>query len=67
RCPSASLAEHESTARTHEEEAGPEACVRLAARPPETGGEAALEGAFGRAVPEVERDWRRRLDDLRAA
>jgi hypothetical protein len=50
-----------------EDEAGPDECVRLAARPPQAGGEAALEAAFGRAVPDVERDWRRRLDDLRAS
>lgn len=49
-----------------EDETGPAECVRLAARPPQTGGEAALEGAFGRAVSDVERDWRRRLDELRA-
>jgi hypothetical protein len=50
-----------------EEEAGPDACVRLAARPPEAGGESAIKQAFGRSASEVEADWRRRLDDLRAA
>jgi hypothetical protein len=50
-----------------EEERGADACVQLAARPPEPGGEAAIESAFGRPVAEVERQWRTRLDELRAA
>jgi hypothetical protein len=50
-----------------EDEAGLDACVRLAARPPESGGEAAIETAFGRSVAEVERQWRTRLDELRAS
>jgi hypothetical protein len=50
-----------------EAEAGPAACVRLAARPPETGGRAAVESAFGRSAAEVERQWRARLDEMRAA
>ena len=50
-----------------EEEAGIEACVRLAIRPPARGPQAVVEDAFGRPAPAVERDWRRRLDELRAA
>jgi hypothetical protein len=50
-----------------EEAAGAEACVRLAARLPESGGRAAIQEAFGRPASEVEGDWRRRLDELRAA
>ena len=50
-----------------EEEAGMGACVQLAARPPEARGEAAIESAFGRSSAEVEREWRARLDELRAA
>ena len=50
-----------------EEEAGMAACVEMAARPPEGGGAAAIESAFGRSAAEVERQWRSRLDELRAA
>lgn len=50
-----------------EEEAGVEACVRLAARLPDEGGGAAIRQAFGRPAAEVEADWRLRLDELRAA
>ena len=50
-----------------EEQDGPAASVRLAARPPDAGGEAAIQQAFGRSAAGVERDWRRRLDELRAA
>jgi hypothetical protein len=50
-----------------EGEAGPDACVRLATRLPESGGAAAIEHAFGRPASEVEAGWRRRLDDFRAA
>jgi hypothetical protein len=50
-----------------EDEAGIGACVRLAARLPESGGGAAIQQAFGRPASEVEADWRRRLDELRAA
>lgn len=50
-----------------EDEAGPEECVRLAARPPDLGDEAAIQQAFGRPASDVEADWRRRLDELRAA
>jgi hypothetical protein len=50
-----------------EEEAGVDACVRLAARLPESGGEAAIQQAFGRPASEVAADWRRRLDEVRAA
>jgi hypothetical protein len=50
-----------------EEGAGPEACARLAARLPEGGGAAAVERAFSRPLPEVEEDWRERLEELRSA
>jgi hypothetical protein len=50
-----------------EDEAGQDACVRLATRPPESGGEAAIRQAFDRPASEVEAGWRRRLDELRAA
>ena len=50
-----------------EEEAGIEECVKLAARLPEQGGRAAVQQAFGRPAADVERDWRLRLDELRAA
>lgn len=50
-----------------EDEAGIDACAELAARPPEEGGGAAIESAFGRSVANVEREWRARLDELRAA
>jgi hypothetical protein len=50
-----------------EQQAGTAACVRLAARPPEAGGAAAIESAFGRPAAEVEREWRARLDELRAS
>jgi hypothetical protein len=50
-----------------EDELGPEECVRLAARPPEAGDAAAIQRAFGRPASEVEADWRRRLDELRAS
>jgi hypothetical protein len=50
-----------------EDEQGPEACVQLAARPPDVRGEAAVQQAFGRPASEVEAGWRRRLDELRAA
>ena len=49
-----------------EEEAGPDACARLAARLPEPGGAAAIETAFGRSAADVERQWRARLDELRS-
>lgn len=50
-----------------EEQSGMDACVRLAARLPDSGGAAAIQQAFGRPASEVEADWRRRLDELRAA
>ena len=50
-----------------EDEAGIDACAELAARPPLEGGGAAVESAFGRSVASVEREWRARLDELRAA
>ena len=50
-----------------EEEAGVDACVQLAARLPKSGGGAAIESAFGRSAADVERQWRTRLDELRAA
>jgi hypothetical protein len=50
-----------------EDEQDIDACVQLAARPPDAGGEAAIQRAFGRPASEVEAGWRRRLDDLRAA
>ena len=49
-----------------EEERGIDECVRLAARPPSAGGEAAIQQAFGRPASDVEADWRVRLDELRA-
>jgi hypothetical protein len=50
-----------------EEEAGMAACVEMAARPPAGGGATAIESAFGRSAAGVERQWRARLDELRAA
>jgi hypothetical protein len=50
-----------------EEQAGMAACVEMAARPPDGGGATAIESAFGRSAAEVERQWRARLDELRAA
>ncbi|HEX8744321.1 MAG TPA: hypothetical protein VF712_14415 [Thermoleophilaceae bacterium] len=50
-----------------DDERGPDACARLAARPPDAGGEAAIESAFGRSPAAVEREWRARLDELRAS
>ena len=50
-----------------EDEAGLDECVRLAARPPDAGGAAAIQQAFGRPASAVEADWRLRLDELRAA
>jgi hypothetical protein len=50
-----------------EEGAGEEACARLAAHLPEGGGAAAIELSFSRPLPEVERDWRDWLDELRSA
>lgn len=50
-----------------EQEAGMAACVEMAASPPQEGGQTAIESAFGRSAAAVERDWRARLDELRAA
>ena len=50
-----------------DDEFGPAACAQLAARLPEAGGGAAIESAFGRPAADVERQWRARLDELRAA
>jgi hypothetical protein len=50
-----------------EEEAGMAACVRMAATPPDGEGGTAIESAFGRSAADVQRQWRARLDELRAA
>lgn len=50
-----------------EEAAGAEACAELAARLPGGGGATAIETAFARPLPEVEVDWRERLEELRSA
>jgi hypothetical protein len=49
------------------EDAGEEAGVQLAARLPSGGGATAIESAFARPLPEVESDWRERLEELRSA
>jgi hypothetical protein len=48
-------------------EAGPEATVELALTPDSSSAKRALEGAFGRSLGAIGRDWRDYLDSLRAA
>jgi hypothetical protein len=48
-------------------EAGPEAAVELALTPDSSNVKRALEGAFGRSLGAIGRDWRDYLDSLRAA
>jgi hypothetical protein len=50
-----------------EQEAGRRATVKLAASRDEHGARRALAEAFGRPLPDVERDWRDYLDSLRAS
>jgi len=47
--------------------AGPRACVELATRLDPAGPQHAIERAFERPLAEVERDWRRYLDDFRGS